>query len=110
MESKINLKIRKVNIKMEESLNSLVKTIDSQVQKDTKELIRTKIYKGIDELRKNDEFSIRLEREEINFWINALCEHKKSDIYKLVNIYECLNSLSDTNDCLKDLLNKEQKK
>ena len=53
---------------MEESLNSLIKIIDSQAQKDTKELIRTKIYKEIDELRKNDEFSKRFEMEEIKFF------------------------------------------
>ena len=92
---------------MEESLNSLIKTIDSQAQKDTKELIRTKIYEWIDEVRKNDKYSSRLEIEEIIFWSNVLCEYKKNDKYKLVDIYSCLNKLRYTNDDLKDLLNKE---
>ena len=77
---------------MEESLNSLVKTIDSQAQEDTMELIRTKIFKGIDELRKNDKYYRQIEREEVNFWFNVLCEHKESDLYKLFNIYKCLKS------------------
>ena len=93
---------------MEEGLANLICTIDSRAQKDTKELIRTKIYKWMDELRKNDEYSRILEREEINFWNILLSKNrKKNDIRKLVNIYECLNSLSYTNDILKDLVNKE---
>ena len=93
---------------MEESLNSLVKTIDSQAQKVTKELIRNKIYKGINELRKNDdEFSRRLEIEEINFWYNLLRECKNSNLINLVNIYDCLKNLKYNNNNLKDLLNKE---
>ena len=54
---------------MEESLNSLIKIIDSQAQKDTKELIRTKIYKELDKLLKKDcRFSKRFEMEEIKFF------------------------------------------
>ena len=54
---------------MDESLNSLIKIIDSQAQKDTKELIRTKIYKEIDKLLKKDcRFSERFEMEEIKFF------------------------------------------
>ena len=92
---------------MEESLNSLIKTIDSQAQKDTMELIRTKINKGIDELRKNDEYYSQIEREEVVFWNNVLCEHKKSDLYKLFNIYKCLKILRNENNYLKDILNKD---
>ena len=109
IQTKIDLKIRKVNIKMEESLNSLIKIIDSQAQKDTKELIRTKIYKEIDELRKNDEFSKRFEMEEIKFFkrnLGVLIDEDKN-LNKLVYIYEYLNDFSNTNDYLKDLLNKE---
>ena len=92
---------------MEESLNSLIKTIDSQAQKDTMELIRTKINKGINELRKNDEYFRQIEREEINLWFEVLGKNIKSDLYKLFNIYKCLKRLRDENNYLKDILNKE---
>ena len=92
---------------MEESLNSLIKTIDSQAQKDTMELIRTKINKGINELRKNDEYFTQIEREEINFWFEVLGKNIKSDLYKLFSIYKCLKNLRNENNYLKDLLNKE---
>ena len=107
MVNKRDLKIKKVNIKMEESLNSLIKSIDSHTQKDTMELIRTKINKGIDELRKNDKYFRRIEREEVDFWYNVLCEHEKSDLYNLFNIYRGLKSLINENNYLKDILNKD---
>ena len=95
---------------MEESLNSLIKTIDSQTQKDTMELIRTKINKGIDELRKNDEYFINIEIEEVDFWRNVLRNHHKSDLFYLFNIYERLKTLRNENHYLKDILNKYLKK
>ena len=94
---------------MEESFIKLVEKINSQAQKDYREKIRTKIYKEIDELRKNDEFSKRLEREESYFWINLLRENNDSNFKNLVKIYECLNSLRFVTDEFKDLLNGDLK-
>ena len=90
---------------MDESLIDLFKKLDSQSLKDYREKNRTKIYKELDELRKNDEFSKRLEIEESHFWFNLLREHKDSNLNNLVNIYDCLKNLKYYTDSFKDLVN-----
>ena len=54
---------------MDESFIKLVEEVNSQSLKDYREQIRTNIYKEIEEPRKkDDEFSERLEMEEIHFF------------------------------------------
>ena len=95
---------------MEESVIKLIEKINTQAQKDYREKIRTKIYKEINELRKNDEFSKRLEREESYFWFSLLRENKDSNLKNLVKIYQCLNSLRLVTDEFKSLVNGDFKK
>ena len=106
IQTKIDLKIKKVNIKMEESFINLFEKFNSQLLKDYKDKIRTNIYKELDELRKKDyEFSKRLEIEESNLWFNLLRGHKYSTLNNLVNIYDCLINLKCVINRFKDLVN-----
>ena len=90
---------------MEESVINLVEKFNSQLLKDYRDIIRTNIYKELDELRKkNDEFSRRLEIEESNFWFRLLRENN-SNLNNLVNIYDCLKNLKYDIDHFKDVVN-----
>ena len=53
---------------MEESLINLVKKFNSQSLEDNRDKIRINIYKEIEELRKNDEFSRIIELVERDFF------------------------------------------
>ena len=70
-------------------------TINIQSLKDFKEKIKTKVYKEIEELRKNDhDFSFRLEKGESELWEKILRGYKYRELHYLVKIYDCLNSLN----------------
>ena len=90
---------------MDESLNELLRLLDSQSLEDNMEKIRTKIYKEIEKLRKDDddEFSRKLERLEIFLWQQLPVNN--SNLNNLVLIYENLRSLRFNIDRLKDLVN-----
>ena len=90
---------------MEESFFNLVENFDSQLLEDYRNKIRTNIYKEIDKLRKNDEFSKRLEREELCFWFNLLVENNNSNLNNLVLIYDCSKNLKFFIDRFKELVN-----
>ena len=86
---------------MDESLIELFKLLESQSLEDKREIIRTKIYKEIDEFRKNDyEFLKILEREERNLFNNLIFIHKKfsSKLNNLIKNYDCLVGLKFATD------------
>ena len=57
---------------MEESLIKLVKKFNSQAIEDNRDKIRNKIWKEIEELRKDDEFFREIESEERDFFLNLI--------------------------------------
>ena len=86
---------------MDESLIEVFKLLESQSLEDKKEIIRTKIYKEIDEFRKKDyEFLKILEREESNLFERLIFFHKKfsSKLNNLIKNYDCLVGLKFTAD------------
>ena len=80
---------------MEESLINLVKKFNSQSLEDNRDKIRINIYKEIEELRKNDEFSRIIEIGERDFFLNLLKYQgsRNAKLEKLFNLYECLENL-----------------
>ena len=80
---------------MEESLINLVKKFISQTLEDNRDKIRINIYKEIEELRKNDEFSRIIEIGERDFFFNLLKYQgsRNTKLEKLFNLYECLENL-----------------
>ena len=79
---------------MEESLINLVKKFNSQTLEDNRDKIRINIYKEIEELRKNDEFSKIIEIGERDFF-NLLKYQgsRNTKLEKLFYLYECLENL-----------------
>ena len=77
---------------MDESFIKLVEEVNSYSIDGIKDKIRTKIYKEIEKLRKDDEFSKELERLEYDLW-RRLLENHDSNLKDLVKIYDSLNSL-----------------
>ena len=78
---------------MDKRFINLVEEVNSYSINDIKDKIRTKIYKEIEKLRKDDDqFSKELERLENGFW-HRLLENHYSNLKDLVNLYDSLNSL-----------------
>ena len=78
---------------MDESFIKLVEEVNSYSINGIKDKIRTKLYKEIEKLRKDDdEFSKELERLEYDLW-RRLLENHDSNLKDLVKIYDSLNSL-----------------
>ena len=78
---------------MDESFIKLVEEVNSYSINGIKDKIRTKLYKEIEKLRKDDdEFSKELERLEYDLW-RRLSENHDSNLKDLVKIYDSLNSL-----------------
>ena len=82
---------------------------NDQLLKDYKVKTRTKFYKELDELRKkDDEFSRKIERVEIDLWRSFLSEHNNDgNLINLVKIYDCLHGLKYATDSFRDLVNKD---
>ena len=78
---------------MDKRFINLVEEVNSYSLNDIKNKIRTKLYKEIEKLRKDDDqFSEKLERLETNLW-RQLLENHDSNLKDLVKIYDSLNSL-----------------
>ena len=76
---------------MDRRFISLVEEVKRYSIDDIKEKIRTKIYKEIEKLRKDDdEFYEKLERLETNLW-RELLENHDSNLKGLVKNYVTLN-------------------
>ena len=75
---------------MEESLINLVKKFNSQSLEDNRDKIRINIYKEIEELRKNDEFSRIIEIGERDFF-SYLLNYKESRNTKLEKLFIFMN-------------------
>ena len=103
MEIKISLKIKKVNIKMDETIIKLVEEVNSYSIDRIKDKIGTKIHKEIEKLRKDDDqFSKKLERFEYDLWLKLLNNYdsngqllvnRDGNLNDLVKIYDSLKSL-----------------
>ena len=77
---------------MDETFIKLVEEVNSYSIDGIKDKIGTKIYKQIEKLRKDNEFSKELERLEYDLW-RRLLENHASNLKDLVKIYDSLNSL-----------------
>ena len=78
---------------MDKTFIKLVEEVNSYSINGIKDKIRTKLYKEIEKLRKDDdEFSKELERLEYDLW-RRLLENHDSNLKDLVKIYDSLNSL-----------------
>ena len=92
---------------MEEIFIKLVEEVNSYSINGIKDKIRTKLYKEIEKLRKDDdEFSKELERLEYDLW-RRLSENHDSNLKDLVKIYDSLNSLKFEIDRFTYLVDKE---
>ena len=92
---------------MEEIFIKLVEEVNSYSINGIKDKIRTKLYKQIEKLRKDDDhFSKELERLEIYLW-RQLLENHDSNLKDLVKIYDSLNSLKFEIDRFTYLVDKE---
>ena len=92
---------------MEEIFIKLVEEVNSYSINGIKDKIRTKLYKRIEKLRKDDDhFSKELERLEIYLW-RQLLENHDSNLKDLVKIYDSLNSLKFEIDRFTYLVDKE---
>ena len=92
---------------MEEIFIKLVEEVNSYSINGIKDKIRTKLYKEIEKLRKDDdEFSKELERLEYDLW-RRLLENHDSNLKDLVKIYDSLNSLKFEIDRFTYLVDKE---
>ena len=92
---------------MEEIFIKLVEEVNSYSINGIKDKIRTKLYKEIKKLRKDDDqFSKELERLEIYLW-RELLENHDTNIKDLAKIYDSLNSLKFEIDRFTYLVNKE---
>ena len=89
---------------MDENLNELISLLNSQTLEDNMEKIRTKIYKEIKRLLKdNDEdYFRRLDTEEIHFWYNILRLRTDNNLNNLIKIYECLKILKNNINSFRD--------
>ena len=94
---------------MEESLINLVKIFNSQSLEDNRDQLRINIYKEIEELRKNDEFSRIIEIGERDFFLNLLKyqEIRNTKLEKLFNLYDCLEFFKYNTERFKSFVNKE---
>ena len=94
---------------MEESLINLVEKFNSQSLEDNRGKIRINIYKEIEELRNNDEFSRIIEIGERDFFSNLIRykESRNTKLEKLFNLYECLEKLKINIESFKYFVNKE---
>ena len=78
---------------MDKTFIKLVEEVNSYSINGIKDKIRTKLYKEIEKLRKDDdEFSKELERLEYDLW-RRLLENHDSNLKDLVKIDDSLNSL-----------------
>ena len=92
---------------MEEIFIKLVEEVNSYSINGIKDKIRTKLYKEIKKLRKDDDqFSKELERLEIYLW-RELLENHDTNITDLAKIYDSSNSLKFEIDRFTYLVNKE---
>ena len=92
---------------MEESFINLVEKINRCSIDDIKDKVRTKISKEIEKLRKeDDQFSKRLESEEVYLW-QRLLEGLSSNLIYLIQIYYSLDSLKNAIDNFVHLLNRD---
>ena len=92
---------------MEEIFIKLVEEVNSYSINGIKDKIRTKLYKQIEKLRKDDDhFPKELERLEIYLW-RQLLENHDSNLKDLVKIYDSLNSLKFEIDRFTYLVDKE---
>ena len=91
---------------MEERLINLVKKFNSQTIEDNRDKIRNKIWKEIEELRKDDEFFREIESEERDFFLNLVKCHgsKITKIEKLFKLYESLEMLKYDTERFKSLV------
>ena len=79
---------------MDRNLANLVEELNNHSIDDIKEKIRTKIYKEIEKLRReNDEFFVDLEMLEKRLWLDITVKFDDSNLKNLVNIYCSLSSL-----------------
>ena len=92
---------------MDKTFIKLVEEVNSYSINGIKDKIRTKLYKQIEKLRKDDDhFSKELERLEIYLW-RQLLENHDSNLKDLVKIYDSLNSLKFEIDRFTYLVDKE---
>ena len=78
---------------MDKTFIKLVEEVNRYSIDDTKEKIRNKVLKEIEELRKDDDaFSKDLEMLEYDLW-RRLSEKYDSNLKKLIKIYDSLKSL-----------------
>ena len=90
---------------MDKRFINLVEEVNSYSINDIKDKIRTKIYKEIEKLRKDDDqFSKDLEMLEKDFWYRLL-ENKYCNLKDIVNLYNSLNSLKYGMDHFTDSVN-----
>ena len=91
---------------MEESLINLIKKFNSQSMEDNRDKIRNDIWKEIEELRKDNEFFRKTEKEERDFFLNIVKYYGSSNtkIEKLFKLYECLEMLKYDTERFKSLV------
>ena len=94
---------------MDETFIKLVEEVNSYSIDGIKDKIGTKIYKQIEKLRKDNEFSKELERLEYDLW-RRLLENHASNLKDLVKIYDSLNSLKFGIDYFTNSVNTNLKK
>ena len=94
---------------MDETFIKLVEEVNNYSIDGIKDKIRTKIYKEIEKLRKDEEFSKELESLEYDLW-RRLLENHDSNLKDLVKIYDSLNSLKFGIDYFTNSVNANLKK